>query len=381
MFLLKHLLLNPILLGLILPDRFPTASRVDSSLIWTHINENIGKNAVADGQYNVKAVCRLTGLNEHTLRSWERRYQAITPDRQENRRRLYSREDVERLRLLVRLVEHGYAIGQVAPLGDQELKGLVTQHEAMDQSYQKTANTQLDHFNPAIREEAEGRTQAIIKSLQVFDLEKLQVELDQARLEYSSKDLLLQIILPVMVQVGHLVFNNQMDIGHEHALTALIRAHLLDIFFQTRRIQAYRQTQQNFQKRTVVVSTPEGDLHEIGILIASIFCTEAGLNIAYIGPNMPPDALARVTQELRADALMVGLSPLPPGITPQTPAEYLQDLGENLPLNCCLWLGGNVPPESELLAIKQPLKTFRSMSDLITHLSEYRKTPNLGGMS
>lgn len=336
---------------------------------------------MADGQYNVKAVCRLTGLNEHTLRSWERRYQAITPDRQENRRRLYSRDDVERLRLLVRLVEHGYAIGQVAPLGDQELKGLVTQHEAMDQSYQKTAGAQLDQVNPAIKEETEGRTKAIIKSLQVFDLEKLQVELDQARLEYSARDLLLQIILPVMVEVGHLVFNNHMDIGHEHALTALIRAHLLDIFFQTRRIQSYRQTLQNENRRTVVVSTQEGDLHEIGILIASIFCTEAGLNIAYIGPNMPPDALARVTQELRADALMVGLSPLPPGITPQTPSEYLRDLCAKLPVNCCLWLGGNVPPEPELLGVKQPLKTFRSMSELIKHLADYRKAPASAGFS
>ena len=334
----------------------------------------MGRSNVGEGQYNVKAVCRLTGLNEHTLRSWERRYSAITPDRQENRRRLYSRDDVERLRLLVRLVEHGYAIGQVAPLGDQELKGLVSQHEAMEEKQQKSAGTKLDQPDPSLREAAQERMKSIIVALQTFDLEKLQVELDQARLEYGAKDLLLQIFLPVMVEVGHLVFHNRLDIGQEHALTALIRGHLLDIFFQTRRIQSYRQSHKTVSKRTVVVSTPEGDLHEIGILVASIFCTEAGLNIAYIGPNMPPDALARVAQELEAHALMVGLSPLPPGVTPQTPREFIRDLAAKLPPYCAIWLGGMIPPPEDLQGISHELKTYRTMNELLSDLNEIRRT-------
>ena len=56
---------------------------------------------------SIKAVCKLTGLNEHTLRMWERRYNAIAPMRTDTRRRLYSPADVERLRILFELTRAG----------------------------------------------------------------------------------------------------------------------------------------------------------------------------------------------------------------------------------------------------------------------------------
>ncbi|MBC7660034.1 MAG: MerR family transcriptional regulator [Chitinophagaceae bacterium] len=54
------------------------------------------------------------GLNEHTLRAWERRYQVVTPSRLENGRRLYSPEDLEQLKLVTLLLRKEFLIGNMS---------------------------------------------------------------------------------------------------------------------------------------------------------------------------------------------------------------------------------------------------------------------------
>lgn len=64
--------------------------------------------------YGIGAVSRLTGLTDHTIRVWERRYSAITTARAANGRRQYAEADVQKLALLKRLTEQGIAISSVA---------------------------------------------------------------------------------------------------------------------------------------------------------------------------------------------------------------------------------------------------------------------------
>jgi DNA-binding transcriptional MerR regulator len=72
--------------------------------------------------YRIGAVARLTGVSPDTLRIWERRYAAVSPQRSARGGRLYSPRDVARLRLMKQLVEAGDAIGAVARLGLEDLE-------------------------------------------------------------------------------------------------------------------------------------------------------------------------------------------------------------------------------------------------------------------
>ena len=56
----------------------------------------------------------MTGLTDHTIRVWERRYSAVVAGRTDTGRRLYSEDDVEKLTLLKRLTDQGIGISQVA---------------------------------------------------------------------------------------------------------------------------------------------------------------------------------------------------------------------------------------------------------------------------
>ena len=72
--------------------------------------------------FGIGEVSRLTGISDHALRVWERRYQVVDPGRTESRRREYTREDIRRLSLLKALVDLGHPIRNVAPLPTEALE-------------------------------------------------------------------------------------------------------------------------------------------------------------------------------------------------------------------------------------------------------------------
>src|SRR5512133_2283339 len=75
-------------------------------------------------RYPIRAVSKLTGISVDTLRAWERRYRVVEPERDE-RGRMYSEQEVERLRLLRAAIERGHAIGRVAVLATDDLRALL----------------------------------------------------------------------------------------------------------------------------------------------------------------------------------------------------------------------------------------------------------------
>ena len=67
-------------------------------------------------KYPIKVVSQMTGISEFVIRAWEKRYDAVIPSRTESNRRLYSEEDIEKLRLLNDAVQKGHNIGGIARL-------------------------------------------------------------------------------------------------------------------------------------------------------------------------------------------------------------------------------------------------------------------------
>lgn len=74
--------------------------------------------------YGIGAVAKLTGLTDHTIRVWERRYGAVVAERAANGRRIYTSADAEKLGLLKTLTDQGIAISQIAGDSIDELRGL-----------------------------------------------------------------------------------------------------------------------------------------------------------------------------------------------------------------------------------------------------------------
>jgi DNA-binding transcriptional MerR regulator len=57
--------------------------------------------------YSIGAVARMLGVEPATLRAWEERYRVVVPARSRGSHRLYSRDQVEQLRVVLRTMENG----------------------------------------------------------------------------------------------------------------------------------------------------------------------------------------------------------------------------------------------------------------------------------
>jgi len=55
--------------------------------------------------YPMRTVARLTNVEPHRIRFWETRYGLVRPARDESGRRLFTREEVERIRKIGQLVD------------------------------------------------------------------------------------------------------------------------------------------------------------------------------------------------------------------------------------------------------------------------------------
>ena len=77
-------------------------------------------------EFGIGAVAKLTGLTDHTIRVWERRYNAVVTERADNGRRIYTVADVEKLGLLKQLTDQGISIGKIAGSEISRLREQVT---------------------------------------------------------------------------------------------------------------------------------------------------------------------------------------------------------------------------------------------------------------
>lgn len=97
----------------------------------------------ADTLLGIAAVSQLTGISQHLLRIWERRYQAVVTERAVNGRRMYSPHNVERLIMIKHLVDRGESIGKVAQLDTAALEQLIAELDRQSGSRERLQETPL----------------------------------------------------------------------------------------------------------------------------------------------------------------------------------------------------------------------------------------------
>lgn len=76
---------------------------------------------------SIAAVERDTGLSKDTLRVWERRYGFPTPERDGQGERMYALDQLDKLRLIKRLLDAGHRPGRIVALPAEQLQQLLAQ--------------------------------------------------------------------------------------------------------------------------------------------------------------------------------------------------------------------------------------------------------------
>ncbi len=71
--------------------------------------------------YPMRTVAKLTSVEPHRIRFWETRYGLVMPARDESGRRLYTKDEVERIRRIGQMVDgHGMSLVAIRGLLREE---------------------------------------------------------------------------------------------------------------------------------------------------------------------------------------------------------------------------------------------------------------------
>ncbi len=267
-------------------------------------------------EHPVQAVCRLTGLSPDVLRVWERRYGVVTPRRSSGGQRVYSDAEVARLRALAHLVARGHRIGQLAQLSDERIDALLAEAATV------TASAPAD---PLVRQILDECLQATMR----LDATALDAAVQRATVHLGLTRVIDDVLGPYLREVGRLWEAGALSPSHEHFGTTRVRNHLLGLVTaQGRRPDAPH----------LVATTPQGERHEFGALLAAVAATGEGWDVTFLGGDVPARDIAAAALQLGARVVL--LSAVHPDPAVDVRGE-LRLLLEALPPSVRVIIGGD----------------------------------------
>jgi methanogenic corrinoid protein MtbC1 len=239
--------------------------------------------------YPIKFVALKTGLSVHVIRAWEKRYSAISPSRSGTNRRLYTDAEVERLSLLQKATALGHSIGQIANLEIEELQKLVADEKPEDKSGREQTIATTYTANDSIAN--------CLSAIANFDVEGIENTLLQASVALSQPALIDDLIVPLIHEVGERWQNGTFRVAHEHFASNILRTFLGNM---------RASVQLPGSAPVMIATTPTGQLHELGALIAAVTAVAEGWRVIYLGPNLPAEEIAGAAAQ--DSVKLIGLS-------------------------------------------------------------------------
>jgi MerR family transcriptional regulator, light-induced transcriptional regulator len=270
---------------------------------------------VTEARYRIGTLARLTGITTHALRVWERRYGALSPMRTAGGARLYDDDDVKRLRIIKQLLERGYTISAIATLDVAALTRLLPAEEPP-----------LVVAKPGPDARARRVIDELLAGVAELDLERASRALVQATNTFSPHDLVTQVLAPTLDEIGARWESGDICIASEHAASAMLRTQL----------GALLAAQPVNGMAPVVCTTPAGEQHELGALLAAVVIAMHGRRAIYLGANLPASQIAQAARLSKAGSVALSVV----GLEPAEAEREVSALCQALPPEVAILVGG-----------------------------------------
>jgi DNA-binding transcriptional MerR regulator/methylmalonyl-CoA mutase cobalamin-binding subunit len=273
-------------------------------------------------KYPIKVVSQMTGLSVHVIRAWEKRYNVVEPDRSDTNRRMYSEEDIEKLKLLNDAIHLGHNIGGIANLSAKELKSLL----------KKENQESSEPSSIIVKSEPDKNIQEIltecISSIKNYDAKQLESILLNTSTKFTQPVLIEELIVPLVYKIGEMWHDGEIRVANEHLASSVVRSFLFNL------LEAYSI---NDSAPVMVSATPRGQEHELGALIAGVVAASSGWKVIYLGASLPAEEISSVVSYL--NARVVALSIIYPNDDPHLKQE-LKKIHQLLPAGVSMIAGG-----------------------------------------
>ena len=314
---------------------------------------NVRFNNLPD-MLSIAAVERDTGIAKDTLRVWERRYNFPMPLRDKNDDRVYPADQIEKLRILKRLLDSGFRPGRIVPLPIEALKELNA----------KTSQTleASTHSLPIISQEEMDRYLDLLRSHQT---EALRLALSTTLMKIGLDRFVIEVVAPLIKNIGEYWANGKLEIHEEHLFTEQIK-HLLRTAINSVPRGHIGQNEESSRPRILLTTFPQ-EPHSLGLLMAEALMALEGCSCVSLGTQTPILEIAQAARAQKADVIALSFSSQ---MNQNQVVDGLNELKSKLAPGIELWVGG----ENQALRKRTPegVTVLSALQDISMNVKGWR---------
>lgn len=290
--------------------------------------------------FSIAAVERDTGLAKDTLRVWERRYGFPTPARDANGERVYPADQVEKLRLIRRLLDHGRRPAGVVGTSLDELARM------------------LDDCVCPPGGAAGARDDGMLQLVRLHRSAELNAALRQALMKQGLQRFVADTVAPLATAVGEAWMRGEVEVPEEHLFTEQVQNVL--------RSAIGAHATPGGQPRVLLTTFPEEE-HVLGLLMAEAMLVPEGASCLSLGTRTP-------LADIRSAAVGGGFDIVGLSFSIAYPARQaidgLLELRAMLPPEVAIWAGGAAVRDKQK---RLPgIRVVGGLDDTLAALAEWR---------
>ncbi|MEO7961651.1 MAG: MerR family transcriptional regulator [Ginsengibacter sp.] len=226
--------------------------------------------------FTIKDIENLSGIKAHTIRIWEQRYSLLKPSRSDTNIRYYTNEELKKILTIALLNKYGYKISHIDKMSEETMAENVLSLTDAEAKENVLINTLL---------------QCMIN----YEIEEFENLLSRNIAARGMEMTILKIIFPFLEKVGVLWVTNHVNPAQEHLVSNVIRQKIIvaiDEIFSNKQ-----------SSKTVCLFLPEGEYHEVSLLLVNYLLRKKGVHTIYLGAHSPFAEVGTIVKHRNPDFL------------------------------------------------------------------------------
>jgi len=222
-------------------------------------------------QYSINQFSEITGLNKILIRTWESRYNFLTPKRTSTNIRTYDDSMLNKGIKYAILVENGYKISQLINYTEQDLNTLIESTLVVS----RDDNTKYNIYISKFIESALYYNQKLFNQTYTSCLKELGI------ISFYKN-----VLVITMNKISVLYLNSKITSANEHFLSASIRIKIGN--------EIEKEQTKIMDNSGWVLFLPEEEYHDIGLLFTYLLLKKHNRKVTYLGQNTTRDSLLQL---------------------------------------------------------------------------------------
>lgn len=241
-------------------------------------------------QVRIGELSRRTGVSDHVLRAWERRYELLRPERTTGGYRLYSSDDEQRVRRMVDLLDRGLSPAEAAR---------TARADAATGAARSAGSTPSEL--PSQRGLAPDVRERLFAALEQLDDAMAQRAVDELLSGLSVETAVRDVLLPFLRDVGERWRSGEVTVAQEHFASQLLRGRLGGLA---------RGWGAAVGPAALLACLPD-ERHDIALLAFSVVLRRRGWVVTFLGADTPLESVSASLRSGRYDLVVLAGSEEP----------------------------------------------------------------------